>query len=343
MMDFLNYVVNGVLLGQLYALLALGFVVIYRASKVFNFAQGELMLCGAFTLWTFTLGAGLPPIVGVPLAFLVSIAYGFAIERLFFSRLIGESLFSMVMVTIGLVILIRGVILVIWGPMDRQFPSLLPTQPVILGDFILPTSLLMGAGFTLVLATGLWWFFNRSRFGLTLTAVAEDQKQALIEVAKAGDKEGFVELAEEIIAKHAKEKEALKTELDDARDQAEDLAASKKSVEKDLAEARKQARQFANATPDEQAETLRTKLQKKTLELEAVMTGELRDSVEELVKHGDEASLDQRAWVKAQLGLMLDRLQNLAARAGVELVAQADTPSWLNANAIPSTSTEAVQ
>ena len=179
MMDFLNYVVNGVLLGQLYALLALGFVVIYRASKVFNFAQGELMLCGAFTLWTFTLGAGLPPIVGVPLAFLVSIAYGFAIERLFFSRLIGESLFSMVMVTIGLVILIRGVILVIWGPMDRQFPSLLPTQPVILGDFILPTSLLMGAGFTLVLATGLWWFFNRSRFGLTLTAVAEDPPTAI--------------------------------------------------------------------------------------------------------------------------------------------------------------------
>lgn len=171
----------------------------------------------------------------------------------------------------------------------------------------------------------------------------EDQKQALIEVAKAGDKEGFVELAEEIIAKHAKEKEALKTELDDARDQAEDLAASKKSVEKDLAEARKQARQFANATPDEQAETLRTKLQKKTLELEAVMTGELRDSVEELVKHGDEASLDQRAWVKAQLGLMLDRLQNLAARAGVELAVQADTPAWLNPAAIPATGAEAVQ
>lgn len=171
----------------------------------------------------------------------------------------------------------------------------------------------------------------------------EDQKQALIEVAKAGDKEGFVELAEEIIAKHAKEKEALKSELDDARDQAEDLAASKKSVEKDLAEARKQARQFANATPDEQAETLRTKLQKKTLELEAVMTGELRDSVEELVKHGDEASLDQRAWVKAQLGLMLDRLQNLAARAGVELAVQADTPSWLNPAAIPATGAEAVQ
>lgn len=171
----------------------------------------------------------------------------------------------------------------------------------------------------------------------------EDQKQALIEVAKAGDKEGFVELAEEIIAKHAKEKEALKTELDDARDQAEDLAASKKSMEKDLAEARKQARQFANASPDEQAETLRNKLQQRTLELEAVLAGELRDAVEELVKHGDDANLDQRAWVKAQLGLMQDRLQIIAARAGVELVTQTETPAWLNADAIPATSTEAVQ
>jgi branched-chain amino acid transport system permease protein len=179
MTDLANYAVNGVLLGQLYALLALGFVVIYRASKVFNFAQGELMLTGAFTVWTLTLGAGLPAGVGVPLAFIVALAYGFAIERLFFSRLVGESVFSMVMVTIGLVILIRGLILVIWGPIDRQFPALLPQAPVLLGDFILPSALLIGALLTAVLAAALWWFFNRSRFGLTLTAVAEDPPTAI--------------------------------------------------------------------------------------------------------------------------------------------------------------------
>lgn len=179
MTDLLNYVVNGILLGELYALLALGFVVIYRASKVFNFAQGELMLVGAFTVWTLTLGAGLPTAVAIPLAFVCSIAYGFIIERLFFARLIGESVFSMVMVTIGLVILIRGLILVIWGSAERQFPALLPVAPIIAGDFIFPTSLVIGAGFTATLAVGLWWFFNRSRFGLTLTAVAEDPKTAI--------------------------------------------------------------------------------------------------------------------------------------------------------------------
>lgn len=178
-MDFLNYVINGVLLGQLYALLALGFVVIYRASKVFNFAQGELMLLGAYTVWTLSLGANLSPWLTVPLAFLAALAYGWLIERLFFARLVGESVFSMVMVTIGLVILIRGVVLVIWGAGDKQFPALLPTAPMIVGDLIISTPLLIGAAFTLVMTLALWFFFNRTRHGLALTAVAEDPHTAI--------------------------------------------------------------------------------------------------------------------------------------------------------------------
>lgn len=178
-MDFLNYTINGLLLGQVYALLALGFVVIYRASKVFNFAQGELMLLGAYTVWSLSLGANLSPWLAIPLAFLAALAYGWLIERLFFSRLVGESVFSMVMVTIGLVILMRGVVLVIWGAADRQFPALLPTMPVIVGELILPTSMLIGAGVTLILTLALWYFFNRTRAGLSLTAVAEDPYTAI--------------------------------------------------------------------------------------------------------------------------------------------------------------------
>jgi len=179
MSDFLNYTVNGILLGQVYALLSLGFVVIYRASKVFNFAQGELMLLGAYSVWTLSLGMNLPPLLVIPLAFVAALVYGWLIERLFFRRLLGESVFSMVMVTIGLVILIRGVVLVLWGPIERQFPVLLPTMPIIMGDFLLPTNMVVGAGITLVLTVGLWYFFNRTRFGLTLTAVAEDPNIAI--------------------------------------------------------------------------------------------------------------------------------------------------------------------
>jgi len=177
--DFLNYTVNGILLGQVYALLSLGFVVIYRASKVFNFAQGELMLLGAYSVWTLSLGMNLPPLLVIPLAFVAALVYGWLIERLFFRRLLGESVFSMVMVTIGLVILIRGVVLVLWGPIERQFPVLLPTMPIIMGEFLLPTNMVVGAAITLVLTVGLWYFFNRTRFGLTLTAVAEDPNIAI--------------------------------------------------------------------------------------------------------------------------------------------------------------------
>ncbi len=179
MMDFLNYLANGVLLGQLYALLSLGFVVIYRASKVFNFAQGELMLLGAYSLWTLVLGLELPLYVALPLAFVMAALYGWVIERLFFERLIGESVFSMVMVTIGLVILIRGVVLVVWGAGDRSFPAILPTTPIIVGDLILPTSLVIGAVITVIFTLGLSYFFNRTRVGLTLTAVAEEPTIAL--------------------------------------------------------------------------------------------------------------------------------------------------------------------
>jgi branched-chain amino acid transport system permease protein len=179
MIDFFNYLINGFLQGQIYALLALGFMVIYRASKVFNFAQGELMMLGAYSVWTLTIGVSLSPWLAIPLAFVFAIAYGWLIERLFFERLVGESVFSMVMVTIGLVILIRGIVLVVWGPADRSFPVLLPPAPLIVGDMIFPSNLVIGALLTVVVTLGMSWFFNRTRAGLTLTAVAEEPTIAI--------------------------------------------------------------------------------------------------------------------------------------------------------------------
>jgi branched-chain amino acid transport system permease protein len=179
MIDFFNYAINGILQGQLYALISLGFVVIYRASKVFNFAQGELMLLGAYAVWTLMLGAGLSPWLAIPLAFLCAASYGWLIERLFFHRLVGESVFSMVMVTIGLVILIRGIVLVIWGAADRSFPAIIPIMPILVGEIILPTALVVGAVLTLLFTLGLSYFFNRTRHGLALSAVAEEPSIAL--------------------------------------------------------------------------------------------------------------------------------------------------------------------
>jgi len=178
-MDFLNYAINGVLLGLLYALVAMGFVVIYRASKVFNLAQGELVVLGGFLVWWTVIDIGLPLYAGIPLAFVLAAAVGLLIERIFFARLVGESVFSMVMVTVGLMILLRGVVLLVFGPQVRPFPIVFPLRPLVTGDLLIPTNLLWGGVLTLSGALGLSWFFNRTRTGLTMTAVAEDHQVAL--------------------------------------------------------------------------------------------------------------------------------------------------------------------
>ncbi|MFU0448807.1 branched-chain amino acid ABC transporter permease, partial [Pseudocitrobacter faecalis] len=152
---------------------------IYRASKVFNFAQGELVVFGGFIVWWMVIQTGLPLFVALPLAMAVSAIFGLIIERIFFSRLVGESSFAMVMVTIGLLILIRGLILLIFGPQVRPFPIIFALKPVIIGDILIPRSLLIGAVITVIVGLGLSWFFNNTRAGLKMTAVAEDHQVAL--------------------------------------------------------------------------------------------------------------------------------------------------------------------
>lgn len=179
MIDFVNYTINGALIGLLYALIGMGFVVIYRASKVFNFAQGELVVFGGFLVWWLVVSLGLPLAVGIPLSFVAAALFGLAIERIFFARLVGESVFAMVMVTIGLLILIRGLILLIFGPQVRPFPIVFPLQPIIAGGILVPRALLYGGLLTVVTGLGLSWFFNRTRAGLKMTSVAEDHQVAM--------------------------------------------------------------------------------------------------------------------------------------------------------------------
>jgi branched-chain amino acid transport system permease protein len=172
--ELLNTAVNGALIGCLYGLVAMGFVVIYRASKVFNFAQGELLALSGLLIWTFAQGAGWPHSLAIGAALVGAALVGLAIEVVLFRPLAGAPIFAMVMVTLGLLVLLHGVMLVVWGAGERPFPAIFAFQPVIVGDFILPRALLYGCGITLAVTGMLWWYFNRTRSGLKLTAVSED-------------------------------------------------------------------------------------------------------------------------------------------------------------------------
>lgn len=179
MASLLTYIINGALMGLLYALIALSFVIIYRSARVFNFAQGEIVVVSAFLIWSFSFLMGLTWWLAVPLAIASSMLLGLIIERFVLRRLIGEEIFSFVMVTIGLLILLRGLVLVIWGPDMRFFPAIFPLQAYRVGSIVIDPALLYGGIITILLAGLASWFYNRTQLGLEMSAVAEDHQTAM--------------------------------------------------------------------------------------------------------------------------------------------------------------------
>ncbi len=171
--------IGGTLTGLVYGLVALSFIVIYRAARIVNLAQGELLVLGGFLIWTCATTPHLPLIAAVPLAVAASAACGLALERALFRPLAGQSSFTIVMATIALLILLQGLVQAIWGAEARPYPAVLPRGTWHLGPFLLNRTLLIGAAGTLLLTEALNWWFLRTREGLRLAAVAEDHFTAL--------------------------------------------------------------------------------------------------------------------------------------------------------------------
>ena len=179
MIDLLQTVLSGIVTGLVYGLIGLSFVVIYRAARIVNVAQGGLIAVGAFLVWTFATGFGLPLPLAVLLAVAASAGFGLVLERIVFRPLVGQPAFSMIMATIALLVLLQGLVQVLWGAQTRPFPAVLPAGVVILGPFGVNRALLIGAAGTVLLAAALDWFFLHTREGLRLAAVAEDHFSAL--------------------------------------------------------------------------------------------------------------------------------------------------------------------
>ena len=184
MTNFIQVLIEGGLVGLVYGLVAISFVVIYRASRIVNLAQGEVLVFGALFLWTFTLGLRsvgfqVPLVVGIAITFAACVAFGLVLERFVFRPLISQPAFSIFMASIALLILLRGVAQLTWTAETRSFPAILPEGGFEIGSFLINTRLFTGGLFTLVLAFGLHAFFTRSRYGLRLAAVAEDHNTAL--------------------------------------------------------------------------------------------------------------------------------------------------------------------
>ncbi len=176
---FLQLTVSGLCTGMIYALAAAGFVVIYKASDVINFAQGDLLLFGTYLIFFAVAQTGLPWSVGVLVTLLLAVAVALVIERLVLRPLIGEPIISMIMVTIGLSSILRAAVNAIWGPQPRSFPSFLPSGDVALGPVILSADRLLSIPIALGVLAALWLFFRHTRDGIAMRAIADDQQAAL--------------------------------------------------------------------------------------------------------------------------------------------------------------------
>jgi branched-chain amino acid transport system permease protein len=180
--EFLNLTLNGLANGAILAITALGFVLIYKATEVINFAQGQFLVFGAFMVYNANQTWGLP----WPLAVLVGIAtgviLGIAVERFILRRMIGESTLSVIMVTIGLASALAGVALGVWGAEGRKGPSFIPSGTVKLaGDVSVAANRLWAVGIATVVLIAVGLFFQKSRHGVAMRAVADDQQAAMVQ------------------------------------------------------------------------------------------------------------------------------------------------------------------
>ena len=181
-MDFsilIQVIVAGLATGGVYGLIALGCVLIYKATSVLNLAMGEFMTLGAFICFTALTIVHVPFWLAFAITIIFGILLGIVIEPLILRPLIGEPIISVIMVTIGLGAILRGLMYMIWDPTYRAFPQIFPPKPLNLGFAVVPSGLLWGFIFAIITTILFIIIFKFSRTGVAMRATANDQQAAL--------------------------------------------------------------------------------------------------------------------------------------------------------------------
>lgn len=176
---FLQMVITGIVVGSIYALVALGFVLIYKSSDALNLANGEFVLIGSYFCLTLVATYQIPFILALLLTLVFNAILGMAIERVVLRPLINAPVISVIMATIGLSSLLAGLVHMIWGHQTRSYPSIFPPTPIKLGDIIIQPVYLWSFVIVMILFVIFTIFFKFSKMGLAMRAVADDQMAAL--------------------------------------------------------------------------------------------------------------------------------------------------------------------
>ena len=169
----LQYIATGLMVGGIYALIALAIVLIYKATGIFNFAIGNMMMVGAFVCWSLMTQFGINPWVAVLLAVGVGALIGWAVNRFTMNPLIGQPILAPVMVTLALAYFFDGLTILLWGGSIRSLPDFLPGDRFHLGPAVLSSDLMWAFLIAILVFGILVLFFQKSRVGLAMRATAE--------------------------------------------------------------------------------------------------------------------------------------------------------------------------
>ena len=170
---------NGILVGSMYALVALGFVLIYKATDAINFAQGEFVMFAGFLAAAMIHLAGAPWWASAIVSISGMVVFAFGLERIVLRPLLGRPIIAVIMATIGLAAVLRGTATMAFGGGTQTIPLPVSSSPLLLGPFILPRIELVGAGVSLAFLAAFGWFFLKSRIGVAMRAVADSQEVAM--------------------------------------------------------------------------------------------------------------------------------------------------------------------
>jgi branched-chain amino acid transport system permease protein len=172
--QFAEYSIVGIAAGGIYALIALGIIVIFKSSRTFNFAMGEMMMLSAYFFYAAAVTFALGPVIGMIVALAGSVAIALLIERVAIRPMLGRPFIAVVMVTFGIGSIIRGIVGMIWGPNDLQIPAILSRSPIIVGDIFVPGKTARALAIAVVIVVALLAYLRFSRAGVALRAAAAD-------------------------------------------------------------------------------------------------------------------------------------------------------------------------
>ncbi|MCB1397506.1 MAG: branched-chain amino acid ABC transporter permease [Rhodobacteraceae bacterium] len=181
---FAQVTVNGIAVGAIYALVAMGIVLIHKATEVLNFAHGDLLVLSAFTAWGLIERAGMPFWLVLPVVALGAGVLAYGLDALIVRRIAGQPQFAGVMLTIALAFMLRGAVSMGFGPDSRSYQTPWSGQTTEIAGIAVTELSLVIMGISLLIAVALWLFFSRTRLGVAMQAASQNQLAAYLNGVK---------------------------------------------------------------------------------------------------------------------------------------------------------------